>query len=422
MTKSNTEVINTNKENSEEKINYTINEKIDSISISLNITKSVSNYFNIIKEHLKSSNHYTKINGRLDYVLSKRFLKTTYNNLIEIDLDITTKKIQTLNHDLKDMDAIYSDFNHKTEYPHHAYTDVFLSHQIEYISTKKDLDYIVDKLYRLRSSEKTMSSLIKNKKLKAGCLTDEIKRLNGTYADTVHMMAELDNRRKHNLNIVYTFEEKHKIQFKEIFQKQAIIHKKSILDILAAQAFAFDDELWIEAKKSTAIKKYFKNSSVNSDLNTETYLKYYLDSLDMDKMKEESKKLLELYDYLKSIHKEYILIIMSSSEDVIEHDMTLKRLQKNLNIKAFIDEKSAIVWAKKNTVKILIMEERLRSMSAKRFLDLYQKNVFVQPEIIFLGNKPQSITHKINIELSNNVSSKIISDKVKIILDNAQFK
>lgn len=64
-----------------------------------------------------------------------------------------------------------------------------------------------------------------------------------------------------------------------------------------AQAYLVDNQLWQEAKVSKSLKKYFKDSLINGELNTKTYLKYYLSTLDSDKANQTTK---ELYDILRT--------------------------------------------------------------------------------------------------------------------------
>lgn len=62
---------------------------------------AISNYFNVIKHNIDSGKNYQKVDGRLDYLLIRRFLWTTYNNLTDIDIQIISPKINTLKKDLE---------------------------------------------------------------------------------------------------------------------------------------------------------------------------------------------------------------------------------------------------------------------------------------------------------------------------------
>lgn len=397
----------------------------DSITISMNIATAISNYFSKIKEHLEHRKVYKKVPGTLDYVLIKRFLFTTYNNLSDLDLHIITPKIKMLYDDLKFMSSFYDDFIEKIKYPNVAYHEVFLSCQAEYMHIKTGAERTIEKLNQLRTSEEQLDGILKVKKEDLAnniqsdeftALQYELKSLSGAYVDMVHLMAELDERYKYDVKLLNTFEEEYKAEFSEIFKTEALFAKKELVKILNAQAYLLDSQLWQEAKKSKAVKAHFKDSSVSGELNTKTYLKYYLDSLDSDKATEETKKLFALYDYLISVQRDYIIIVVNSALDAMEYESCIKNLKTTLEVKSFVDEKSAIKWAINNSVKILIVEDHLQSVSVDKFLHVYKKHVSITPKIVLLGEKPKANSFSINCLLSRNASSKIVAENIRTLL------
>lgn len=397
----------------------------ESITISMNIATAISNYFSKIKEHLEYRKVYKKVPGTLDYVLIKRFLFTTYNNLSDLDLHIITPKIKMLYDDLKFMSSFYDDFIEKIKYPNVAYHEVFLSCQAEYVNIKSGAERTIEKLNQLRSNEEQLDGILKVKKEDLSnniqsdeftALQHELKSLSGAYVDMVHLMAELDERYKYDVKLLNTFEEEYKAEFSEIFKTEALFAKKELVKILNAQAYLLDSQLWQEAKKSKAVKAHFKDSSVSGELNTKTYLKYYLDSLDSDKATEDTKKLFALYDYLISVQRDYIVIVVNSALDAMEYESCIKNLKTTFEVKSFVDEKSAIKWAINNSVKILIVEDRLQSVNVDKFLHVYKKHVSITPKIVLLGEKPKANSFSINCLLSRNASSKVVAENIKTLL------
>ncbi|DAB28036.1 MAG TPA: hypothetical protein CFH78_04575 [Sulfurimonas sp. UBA10385] len=409
----------------DEELEYDDESRPESITISINIATAISNYFTKIKEHLEHRSVYKKVPGSLDYVLIKRFLFTTFNNLSDIDLHIITPKIKMLYEDLKVMSSFYDDFIEKTKYPNIAYQEVFLSCQAEYVKIKVGAEHTIEKLNQLRTSEEQLDGILKVRKedLASNIQSDEftalqyeLKSLSGAYVDMVHLMAELDERYKYDLKLLSTFEEEYKAEFSEIFRTEALFYKKDLLKVLNAQAYLLDSQLWQEAKKSKAVKAHFKDSSVSGELNTKTYLKYYLDSLDSDKATDETKKLFALYDYLISVQKDYILIVVNSALDAMEYESYIKNLKLTLDIKSFVDEKSAIKWAINNSVKVLIVEDRLQNVTVEKFLHVYKKHVSITPKIVLLGEKPKANSFSISCLLSRNASSKVVAENIKTLL------
>lgn len=389
----------------------------ESVTLSLNIKIAIDNYFNIINENITQRENYKKLKGRLNYLVIRRFLWTMFNNLREIDNSIITPQIKTLSDDLKLMGNLYYDLIRKTKYPSLAYQEVFLACQDEYAKISKGAQDMMDKLSRLRTSEEQIGNTLKVRKEELSnnidtaeftLLEDELKSLNGTYVDIVHMMGELDERYKHDMELLNTFEKEYKEEFNTLFDSASKAYKLNLLDILNAQAYLLDSKLWEVARYSKGIKAYFQNSSVKGELNTKTYLKYYLDSLDGDKMNDETKKLHEVYDYLVTLHKDCILIVSSSAQDAMDHEIEIKKLGKNYEVKSFIDEKKALKWAIRNSIKVLVIEGQLAQMSADTFLKYYKRYVLIVPKIIVLGKKPSRNIYQVSKLLPNSASSKII--------------
>lgn len=399
----------------------------DSITLSFNLSTAVTNYFDSIKKHIAVRQNYKKISGRLDYLIARRFIWTAYNNLSEIDINVITPKIKIFADDLKIMWRIYDDFNNQARNPSLAFGEVFLSCQAQYKKIKDGVQIVQEKLNVLRTNEQMIYARLRVKKEELDknikseefeLLKHELKSLNGTYVDVVHMMAELDERHKHDLELLYRFEEEYRNDFYEIFERESTKYRHLLVEILNAQAFIFDMHLWNQAKNSKSIRAYFKRAGIIGELNTKTYLKYYLESIDSSKASIETKKLFELYEYLRSTHKEHIVVVAADARDVVEYVNSIKKVGKNYYVKSFIDEKSAIKWAINNSVKVLVLEENLQNTSAARFLEIYSNNVLLSPKIILIGDKPKlndSIT--INKLLSKNTSLKIIAQNVKSLYD-----
>lgn len=406
-----------------------LEEREESVTVTLNLSKAVENYFDIIDDNIERRSLYKKVDGRLDYLLVRRFLWTTFNNLSEIDLHIINPKIKSLSDDLKAMSKVYDDFVIKTKHPPLAYEEVFLSCQSEYLKIRDGAEKTIEKLNLLKGNEKHVGGILKIKKEELDqdidtdefdVLKDELKSLNGTYVDIVHMMAELDERYKHDMELLKEFEAEYRSDFYKLFDTAAQRYKKSLVDVLSAQAYLLDEKLWIQAKTSKAVIAYFRKASIEGEFNTKTYLKYYLDSFDSSRMTGDTKKLFDLYQYLCSLHKDYVLVVAGSAQDAMEYETGIKAIDKSIDIKSFIDEKAALKWAMKNSVKILVIEDELAKIRVDTFLKYYKKYILASPKIILLGNKPKSDEFTITKLLSKSVSSRVIAKSVKELLCEMQ--
>lgn len=401
------------------------NKREESITISMNLPKAVQNYFNVIKENITKRQAYKRVHGRLDYLLVRRFLWTAFNNVSELDLLIVTPKIKALSYDLRVMTRIYDDFMRKIKHPPLAYEEVFLSCQSEYLHIRDVAQMTLEKLSALRNNERVIGEALKARKEELemsmnsdqfDVLKDDFKSMNGAYVDVVHMMAELDERYKHDMKLLVEFEKEYREDFYKIFQAAALEYKREIIEILSAQAYVLDTELWHRAKESKAIKAHFHKAGISGALNTKTYLKYYLDSLDPTKATEESQRLYELYEYLSKLYKDSILIVVGSASDAMDYEQSIRQVDKDYEVKAFIDEKSALQWAMKHSVKILILEDRLAKMAAESFLHYYKRNVLLVPKIIILGNSINSGDYAITKLLNANISARVVAQHVQELI------
>ena len=413
--------------NLESSVEEEIGEREESVTVTLNLANAVRNYFDVIKENIDKREAYTKVDGRLNYLLIRRFLWTTFNNLSEIDLHIITPKIKAQSNDLKAMAKIYDDFMTKIKHPPLAYAEVFLSCQAEYMKIKEGAEKTIEKLNQLKGTEKHVGSVLKVKKEELSkniqtaefdVLQDELKSMNGAYVDIVHMMAELDERYKHDMQLLKEFEKEYRDDFYELFSEAAVIYKKSIIDILSAQAFMLDAKLWEKAKGSKALKAHFHKAGIDGEFNTRTYLKYYLDAQDSTKLTGENKKLSELYEYLVSLHKDCIMIVANSAQDAMDYEVDIKRVDKSIEVKSFIDEVVALKWAMKHSVKVLVVEDRLAKINVETFLRYYKKHILVIPKIIVLGESLKSEEYSISKILSKGISPRVLADNVKELLSD----
>ena len=411
-----------------------VNEEIvrpESITNTITLATAINNYFKIISTNVSKRKKYQNLEGRIDYMLIRRFIWTTFHNLTDIDIKIVTPKIKALSDDLKRMEYIYDDFTRKTKYPKLAYDEVFLACQDEYKKIKDGAESTIEKLNRLRMDEKKLGGVreVKKKALEDEIQTEqfsalegELKSLNGAYVDVVHMMAELDERYQYDMKLLKDFEQEYRAEFYAEFDKKAKIYKYDLTDILNAQAFIFDAQLWSEARKSKTVKAHFKTSSISGNLNTKTYLKYYLSTQDEDKATGETQKLFDLYEKLILSQKENILIVVKDLQDALEFESAIKINNKQFDIKSFVDELSAIKWAMKNSVALLIVAEQLSKARVENFLDLYNRNVLSSPKVIVLGNKPK--THSISVQklLPDGVSPRVLAKAVESLIGEEEKK
>lgn len=406
-------------------------ERPSSITNTLTIGRAVSNYFDVIKHNIEIRKNYKKVAGRLDYLVIRRFLWTTYNNLVDVDIRIITPKIRTLSGDLKEMAKVYDDYVIKTKNPPLAYQEVFLSAQEEYQKIKEGANNVIEKINQLKANEKKLGGVrsIRKKELEESiktpqfkALKEELKSLNGAYVDVVHMMAELDERYKKDMALLQEFEAEYREDFYEVFDSESQKHHAELVDILNAQAFFFDSQQWSAAKNSKLVQAHFQQADITGELNTKTYLKYYLSTQDEAKATGETRKLFELYKYLQEAQKDYIMVVAASPQEAMEYESAIHHVSGSYNVKSFVDEVKAVKWARKNSVTVLVVEDELQKVRVEKFLSIYSKNIMSNPKVILIGNKPGSSAISITKLLPRGSSAKAVSKAVDSLLATKEEK
>jgi len=393
------------------------------ISLSSGINDTMKEYFNSLKLKLEKREGYKKVNGRLNFAMAKRFLWTTYNNLIEIDPNILTPRIKAIGNDVKIMSQVKEKFDQKISYPLNAFENIFLASQSEYQFVKEMTKQSSEKLAFLQAKEEKIAQEKREKQQEIDLaiskedrvsLTEELKVLNGAYVDIVHILARLKEINTINTKRLQDFENRYKEDFFKNFRQESKKHYKNIIEILNAQAYLLDNLLWNAAKVSKTVVNYFKTMDIDTELNTLTYLKYYLSTLDEAKANKETQELFKYCDYLVQIHKDAILLLMSCVQDAMEYAGYIQNISPEFVVKPFISELESLKWAKQNSVKIIILEEQLLTTTAVQYLDYYHQHIFSKPKIILIGNPQQSNLNGYNIKkiVPPNATPKLIYDAI----------
>ncbi len=359
--------------------------KIDVIRLNVAVDICVEQYFKAIDEDINKRTGYKNAHYRLDYLKMRRFLFTMYNNLIELDMHFITPRIKIMRDDLVQMSSVYDDFRSKATYPEIAFEKVFLSRQEEYQRVKHDAELTHAEHQRLMITEEHLSEMLEEKEevlkrtLRASPmflhLEEEHKELKGEYVDTVHMMATLDEAYRHDTEMMMAFEQQHKEKFFEIFEEASKRYRYQIVHILDAQAYLFDEQLWMQAQKSKVIQNFFEQSHIQGDYSSKTFLKYYLNSLDPEKISEEQRELFKLYDYLESITRDVVVVVVGDMDTAFTFKALFAKIAMAIEYQVFVDTQKAFAWLQKHRVSIVMSEAQLDKITGERFVRQFKEKI-----------------------------------------------
>ena len=366
------------------------------IRLAVGPAEAIRDYFDAIERQIRERTQYQKAAGRLDFLRIRRFLFTTYNNLTELDVHFITPELKAMRDDLLQMSHVYDDYKVKATYPDVAYDKVFLSRQGDYVYLREEAEYCLGELKRLHAAEQFLGETMAEKGEVLGRtlrsspiypkLDEEFKGIKKNYVDTVHMIASLDERHREASRLMKEFEKEHRQAFFEQFTEASRKYRTQILYILDAQAYRFDDLLWRQARKSKVIKHFFEEAHIQGDYCAKTYLKYYLNTLDPELLSVEQQELFDLYDYLDSLERDTVCVLVQDIDDALRLKYLLARSDASLTVEAFVDERKALAWAAKMQPSLLIVEDQLPHFAFGPFMKAYKKKVSLRPKILLLSN------------------------------------
>lgn len=357
-------------------------------------TKSaIYNYFsNVVKECIDNKK-YLKYRNTLDYIKTKRFLMSAYNNLIEIDCNFENFELANLK---RDIDKIYTNFKKASLHTKSAYNIIFLSHHPEQKKLQLKLETNRDKISLLNSEVEKLEATIKEKSSKLSNLTPgsnaynqlnkNIKNLKRELVDTIHEIGTLIEENKKYFESIQKFYDQYYHDFQNnlnIFVKEYDQKLKKILDVLA---YRFDKSIWKKAKNSELIKEHFSKAGINDEFSTETYLKYYLKSIDKSKASLEHQELYRLQEYFEEKKRKVILCFDDEPAFLTLVKNIIVKIDKKIDVFLSTRKEMAINSIKKYKPHILIINPNIKEIDIKNFIDPI-KNFIPDIEISFFADR-----------------------------------
>ncbi|QFR48949.1 hypothetical protein FJR48_04120 [Sulfurimonas lithotrophica] len=277
------------------------------------VSETLKNYFSHIEDVIGEPPEIINTKAQLDYFLSKRFLLTAYNNLRGLDPSLYERKnIKEKINTIEELHKAYNSITEKIDIPHLAFEMIFLRVQPEYIEYQKKKEKylnnipILTKLINslepeLKKGEGNLK-VIKNPKISTE-LKNKLKKIRGRYVDAIHERACITEELSEMPDIKAIYTDRYFHDFERELSILQVKYKDMISRILNYKAYDLDVSIWQNASKSKMIQEYFKDAGIKGGYSTKTFLRYYLETLDKDKVKEEQEELFKLLDYLEKITK-----------------------------------------------------------------------------------------------------------------------
>ncbi len=405
------------------------------LKLGLSVEKCVDRYLNPYGQYIIKFNNYLEQKKSLEFLSMKRFIITAYNHLMEIDIELKMGAVFDSKKDLFHTEKVYLDLMKKKSNPKEiAFELVFLNQQKDYVLFKKKLEDLKNLQSLNKSMATSLHSDLKNRKEKIKNISDksskvykdeviDYKAKNKAYADALYKASAL----KEEISEIYSFIEEFKETYLGHFEIAYFIKIKKqandLISILNSKCYEFDDILWSRAKSSMSIRKFFENSEIKGSFSSQTFLEYFLKSVDRAKANTENKKLFELLDYLKKENNKTITVITEDTGEVMQMKNIIEEVDKSYKIQAFTS--SAKFLEKPLEQNLIILDYEMKNLNLDKILKLYKdKSNFL---LIFRKNSKSLIfeamdsgilnaTIKNYLVKPNNLNPKELSKKVISLL------
>ncbi|TLD85594.1 hypothetical protein [Helicobacter sp. MIT 05-5294] len=350
-------------------------------------TKSIKDciydYFGGTENLIKRYEKEIKSNKDLDFLRIKRFLFTAYNDLFELDSTIPNMALSNLKSELGKLDKEYESFIKKSSYPpQYSYEKIFLARQIEFVKNEELIQTTQSIIKSAAIQQASMGQALKNMENQFAARNDtgsasylqaqnNLKSFRKRYVDLLHYLSQ----QKEKLAKITKAGEEFSDKFFEPFLKNYLPLTKELkqdfIKLLNAKAFDLDRLLWQRAKRSLSVRRFFIEAGITGTYSSKTFLKYFLRSLDRNKIRNETKGLFDLLKYLEAFSKKNILLIQEDPKDSKYYKEYLKNFDSDLQITTSNDPRDNLRLSNPVELHVIVMEWEVKEMNILNFRQKY---------------------------------------------------
>ncbi len=350
-------------------------------------TKSIKDciydYFGGTENLIKHYENDIKSNKDLDFLRIKRFLFTAYNDLFELDSTIPNLALSNLKSELGKLDREYESFIKKSSYPpQYSYEKIFLAYQIEFVKNEELIQTTQSIIKSATIQQASMGQALKNMENQFAARNDtgsasylqaqnNLKSFRKRYVDLLHYLSQ----QKEKLAKITKAGEEFSDKFFEPFLKSYLPLTKELkqdfIKLLNAKAYDLDSLLWQRAKRSLSVRRFFIEAGITGTYSSKTFLKYFLRSLDHNKLSKETKGLFDLLKYLEAFSRKNILLIQEDPKDSKYYKEYLKNFDNSLQVSTSNDPRDNLRLSNLVEIHIVVMEWEVKEMDILNFRQKY---------------------------------------------------
>jgi len=380
----------TDKEEKEEIENIPKKEKVDHknieiIQVDVDYKSALKLFFQKEISFINSHQEFLEKNKILDYDRIKRFLITAYNTLIEIEHNFEDNKIVLVKKELENAHKVKNQIEKETKSATIAYDVIFIPYQENYKSIFEVVKKNNAEAELLNSKSKSLEILIKEKEAiikkiskrdpRFDEINNEIKRLKRNMVDAIHKAATIKELNEKLNRLTDEFYKNHFEGFsKEFleFKKEYLYKAKKIQDTMA---YDFDTIIWDKANHSKTIRTFFQNSGIYDEFSSVTFLKYFLKTLDKNKMSNQQKELEELLHYFEKQREKRIIYFDNDLDSLKLFKEIVSELDRNIYIYATSQAVEVLQHIKKDDPNFLIVNPDITNANIEQLIQYLRKKM-----------------------------------------------
>jgi hypothetical protein len=413
-------------------LNNDLDAESESTQLFFTTESAIVDYFTTIDHSLESFPHYENVSNRIDFIKLHRFLFTTYNNLVDLDLELKKNHVTNILKDLISISTIYDSFAQKSKQIIKAFYDLFLSRNDEFVQAQNKVDTnklsIAKHNSNITIAEAAIAKLEyhNNKTPEASpyhlIIQQKMKKAKGIIVDEIHAKRSHEEENIQLIQFIDMFINENEESFAKKYTIQAIIFDQKITDLLNKTAYVFDTMLWKYARDSKPIQVHFQKSHIKGQLSSLTYLRYYLQSLNNENFSAEQQELAALVPYLENLHRRRVLYYTTEIENAMRLKSVITSIDKYINLETTMHYEKMLESLTKEIPHFIFIDQQISEL--KVLIKILQtrgisKNTNI---ILVVENASESLMEqlkKIHIRylLPTNVSPHIFTQTLSHILN-----
>ncbi|MFA6143941.1 MAG: hypothetical protein WC691_03985 [Sulfuricurvum sp.] len=389
-------------------------------------------YMCSINNNLQEFSDYENTTLSIDFLKMRRFLITTYNTLIDLDLELKQSIITDILKELNVVTTIYDSFQQKSKQIKRAFHDLFLNCHDDFVKAQYKLESnklaIGKHSGNITKAEATIAKLthIFEKTSPTSpnfiLIQEKIKKVRTIATDEIHHKRTLEVANIGLIQFTEMIKNENEESFTVKYRTQAKIINQKIIALLNKMAFRFEASLWEKARQSKRIKNHFRESEVKGKLCSLTYLKYYLQSLDKEKLSQSHRELITLLPYIENLHRRFALYFSIEIDNAIRLKTVISSIDKYIDVESTFHYDKTIASIMKQVPDFIFIDQQhpdLRKLiKALKASGIIQKiNVVLVVETMTETYLSHIKKHNIRYLLPTEVTSRIYSQTLTHILD-----